>query len=95
MNSNLLTILLFQFLFSLIISQQISPLTYGPIPIRSMKILNDGIVLGGRSSGHEIEVWVSSNHGLSWTKRGSVANNPNIDYGDLMLLAIPRTNIYN
>ena len=92
MNTNFFSILLFLF-FSLITSQQISQLTYGSGPIRSMTILNDGIVLGGRSSGHEIEVWVSSNHGLSWSRRGSVANNPNIDYGDLMFLAIPKTTI--
>lgn len=71
--------------------QRISELSYGPGPIRSMTILNDGVILGGRSSGHQIEVWVTSNQGLSWSLRGSVASNPDIEYGDIMMLAIPNT----
>lgn len=43
-----------------------------------MTLLNDGKVLGGRSSGHEIEVWTSTNHGLNCTRTGTVANNPDI-----------------
>ena len=93
MVSILISISLFLIYFSTIISQEISQLTYGSASIRSMTLLNDGKVLGGRSSGHEIEVWTSINHGLSWNPIGTVSNNPDINYGDLMFLAIPKTDI--
>ena len=56
MASNLISISLFLIYFSTIISQEISQLTYSSGPIHSMTLLNDGKVLGGRSSGHEIKV---------------------------------------
>ena len=56
-----------------------------------MAIMNDGNLIGGRSSGHEIEVYVSSDQGLNWSRIGSVAQNNNVDYGDVMFLAIPNT----
>ena len=93
MVSNLISISLFLIYFSTIISQEISQLAYGSGSIHSMTLLNDGKVLGGTSSGHEIEVWPSTNHGLSWNRIGTVANNPDINYGDLMFLAIPKTDI--
>ena len=43
-------------------------LYYGSGAIRSMSMKDDGTVIGGRSSGHTIEVWTSSNRGESWTK---------------------------
>ncbi len=83
--------ILFLILISSINSQSINQLSYGSGPIRSMTILNDGVILGGRSSGHEIEVWVTSDKGISWILRGSVAKNSEINYGDVMFLAIPQT----
>ncbi len=58
-----------------------------------MTMLSDGTMLGGRVADHEIQVWVNTNKGLSWSMRGSVANNNNIDFGDVMFLAIPNTNV--
>lgn len=85
-------ILILTFLsFSLVNSQQISQVYYGPAAIRSLTMLNDGMILGGRSTGHQIEVWVTSNKGISWSLRGTVATNNGIDYGDVMFLAIPGT----
>ncbi|WP_239470716.1 phage capsid protein [Archangium violaceum] len=63
----------------------------GPAPIRSIIRRSDGMLLGPRSSGHEIEVWASSNNGASWFRRGSVANNPSVDFGDVTMLRIPGT----
>ena len=57
-----------------------------------MIVLNDGIILGGRISNHEIQVWTSSNKGITWTMRGSVANNKEIEFGDVVFLLIPNTN---
>ena len=86
------TVLLF-LLFSSINSQSITEIFYGPAPIRSITMLEDGTILGGRIAGHEIQVWVTNNKGISWTMRGSVANNPDINFGDVMFLAIPKTSI--
>ena len=52
---------------------------YGSGPIRSMTVCQDGMVIGGRSSGHEIEVWGSTDKGNSWSRMGSVAKNENIN----------------
>lgn len=60
--------------------------------IRSMTALANGTIIGGRSSGHEIEVWSSGNKGASWNRIGTVASNNNIDYGDIMFMAVPGTN---
>ena len=77
--------------FSLNNSQSITEIYYGPAPIRSQTMLNDGTILGGRIAGHQIQVWVTNNKGISWTMRGSVASDENINYGDVMFLAIPKT----
>ncbi len=63
----------------------------GPAPIRSIIRRSDGMLLGPRSSGHEIEVWASTNDGASWFRRGSVANNPAVDFGDVTMLRVPGT----
>lgn len=65
---------------------------YGSGPIRSMTKCADGSLVGGRSSGNEIEVWASTNNGVTWLRRGTVANNSSINFGDVMFLAIPGTN---
>lgn len=93
LNLNLFYISLLIISFSEISMQSISQIYYGPGPIRSVTRLNNGKLLGGRSSGHEIEVYTSDNNGLTWTRSGSVANNAEIEYGDLMFLAIPGTTI--
>ena len=72
-------------------ASEISELYYGSGPIRSMTTRKDGVVIGGRSSGHAIEVWSSSNKGTSWSRIGTVASNDNINYGDVMFLAVPQT----
>ena len=90
-NSILIYFLLIFIILSSVDTQSIKEVYYGPAAIRSLTMLSDGIILGGRSSGHEIEVWVTSNKGITWTLRGTVANNVQIDYGDLMFLAIPGT----
>ncbi|HYO56376.1 phage capsid protein [Archangium sp.] len=63
----------------------------GPAPIRSIIRRSDGMLLGPRSSGHEIEVWASTNNGASWFRHGSVANNAAVDFGDVTMLRIPGT----
>ena len=73
--------------------QEIKQISYGSGPIRSMTKLDNGKIIGGRSSGHQIEVWSSENQGLSWTRIGTVASDSEIDYGDIMMLSIPKTNI--
>jgi len=65
---------------------------YGSGPIRSMTIRQDGMIVGGRSSGNAIEVWGSSDKGNTWSRIGSVAQNDNVNYGDVMFLAVPNTN---
>lgn len=91
LNTSLIYPLLLFILFSSVNTQQIKEVYYGPAAIRSMTKLDDGTLLGGRSSGHAIEVWVTPNKGVTWTLRGTVANNVEIDYGDVMFLAIPST----
>ncbi|AKT41141.1 hypothetical protein [Chondromyces crocatus] len=63
----------------------------GGAPIRSIIRRADGMLLGPRSSGHEIEVWASTTNGASWFRRGSVANNPAVDFGDVTMLRVPGT----
>lgn len=65
--------------------------TSGPAPIRSITRRSDGLLIGPRSNGHEIEVWASSNGGASWFRHGSVANNSAVDFGDVTMLRIPGT----
>ena len=67
-------------------------LYYGSGPIRSMAMKDDGTVIGGRSSGHTIEVWTSANNGKNWGKIGTVASNDNIEYGDVMFMTVSGTN---
>ena len=86
------TVLLF-LSFSSIDSQSITEIYFGPAPIRSQTMLGDGTILGGRIAGHQIQVWVTNNKGISWTMRGSVASDERINYGDVMFLAIPKTSI--
>ena len=90
--SILLYQLIFFISFSLVNSQTIKKVYYGPAAIRSMTMLRDGAILSGRVAGHEIQVFVTTNKGINWSLRGSVANNNNIDFGDVMFLAIPNTN---
>lgn len=71
---------------------QLSELCYGSGPIRSMTMRSDGTIVGGRSSGHAIEVWASADKGSTWSRIGTVASNENINYGDVMFLTVPQTN---
>ena len=70
----------------------LTEINYGSGAIRSMTKCLDGSIVGGRSSGHEIEVWASTNNGASWSRRGTVANNSSVQFGDVMFLSIPATN---
>lgn len=70
----------------------LTELFYGAGPIRSLTQCLDGSLVGGRSTGHEIEVWASTDQGKSWSVRGTVANNQDINYGDVMFLCVPGTN---
>jgi len=85
--------LLFVMLISEILTMNINKLSNGSGPIRSMTMLSNGKIIGGRSSGHEIEVWASTNQGLSWSRIGTVASNKEVDFGDVMFLSIPKTSI--
>ena len=69
----------------------LSEVFYGGGPIRSMTNLDDGTIVGGRSTGHSIQILSSSNQGKTWEQIGTVANNKNINYGDIMLLAVPNS----
>ena len=69
----------------------LSEVFYGGGPIRSMTNLDDGTIVGGRSTGHSIQILSSSNQGKTWAQIGTVANNENISYGDIMLLAVPNS----
>jgi hypothetical protein len=69
----------------------LTELYYGAGAIRSMTKLSNGNIVGGRSSGHEIEVWSSANNGSSWSRIGTVASNASIEYGDVMFLCLPGT----
>ena len=80
-------------LFHLILTKNIYQLKSGSGPIRSMTMMSNGKIIGGRISGHEIEVYVSSDQGLNWSRIGSVAKNNNVDYGDVMFLSIPKTSV--
>ncbi|MCR5756134.1 MAG: glycoside hydrolase [Acetatifactor sp.] len=92
--SIVLSIVLFGMLNpSAVYAASISQMYYGSGAIRSMTVRADGTVVGGRSSGHEIEVWGSSDKGASWNRIGTVANNSTIDFGDVMFMAVPNTNI--
>lgn len=70
----------------------LTEISYGSGPIRSMVKCLDGSLVGGRSSGHEIEVWASTNNGKNWSRKGTVASNTAIDYGDVMFFCTPGTN---
>ena len=50
------SISLFLILFHIILTKNIYQLTTGSGPIRSMTMMSNGKLIGGRSSGHEIEV---------------------------------------
>ncbi|WP_253908862.1 phage capsid protein [Corallococcus exiguus] len=60
-------------------------------PIRGITRRADGVLIGGASWGHGIDVWTSTNGGASWALHGSVANNPNVEFGDVTMRAIPGT----
>ena len=93
MNSLLFFITILIMMFSTIETQQLTELKYGSGPIRSITKLRNGIILGGRCSDHEIEIWVSPNQGLTWLRIGSVANKKDVEFGDLMFLTIPNTSV--
>ena len=92
--SMLLIVALINFMVpSFLQAGEISSLQYGSGAIRSMTRMDDGTILGGRSSGHAIEVWSSTNNGSNWSRIGTVASNTNINYGDVMFLAVPNTTV--
>jgi hypothetical protein len=72
-------------------SVTITNLYTGSAPIRSITKCGDGSLIGPRSSGHEIEVWSSTNNGTSWVRKGSVASNATISYADPTMFAIAGT----
>jgi hypothetical protein len=63
----------------------------GAAPIRSITRRSDGVLIGPRSSGRAIEVWVSANEGATWTRSGTVAQNPNVGFGDVTMTRVPGT----
>ncbi len=63
----------------------------GGAPVRHITRRSDGLLIGGVSAGTRIDVWTSANGGASWQLRGSVANNPAVQFGDVMMRAIPGT----
>jgi hypothetical protein len=63
----------------------------GGAPIRSITRRSDGWLIGGASTGTGIAVWASRDNGASWFVHGSVANNPNVQFGDVTMRAIPGT----
>ena len=91
--STLLTVLLLIGIASPALCGTVTELKYGSGPIRSITKIQNGTLIGGRSSGHEIEVWGSTDNGSNWSRRGTVASNANINYGDVMFMAVPNTTI--
>lgn len=75
------------------LASELSEIYYGSGPIRSMTTRTDGTIIGGRSSGHAIEVWASTNKGASWSRIGTVASSSNVNYGDVMFLTVPNTDV--
>jgi hypothetical protein len=65
----------------------------GGAPIRGITRRADGALIGGSSWGRGIDTWISWNGGATWALHGSVANNPNVEFGDVTLRAIPGTSI--
>lgn len=63
----------------------------GGAPIRNITRRSDGVLIGGASAGTRIDVWTSRNNGATWSPHGSVANNPAVQFGDVMMRAIPGT----
>ncbi|HEX8820211.1 MAG TPA: hypothetical protein VF794_09820 [Archangium sp.] len=63
----------------------------GGAPIRTITRRSDGALIGGASTGHGISVWKSINGGASWAPHGSVVNNAAVEFGDVMMRAIPGT----
>ncbi|WP_163995672.1 sialidase family protein [Pyxidicoccus caerfyrddinensis] len=63
----------------------------GGAPVRHITRRSDGLLIGGVSAGTRIDVWTSANGGASWQLHGSVANNPAVQFGDVMMRAIPGT----
>lgn len=60
-------------------------------PIRHITRRADGQLIGGASTGHGIAVWTSADNGVSWSAHGTVASNTAVDFGDVMMRAIPGT----
>ena len=56
-----------------------------------MTTRRDGAIIGGRSTGHSIEVWSSTDKGNTWSRIGTVADNSSVNFGDVMFLAVPDT----
>ena len=92
-NSVILFISILFLRFKNIIPNDISQIYYGAGPIRSMTLVSNGRIIGGRSTGHSIEVWGSTNKGSNWSIIGTIASNSEVNYGDIMLLAIPNVPI--
>lgn len=61
--------------------------------MRIMVRLNDGSLIGGRSTGHSMEVWRSTDNGASWGNSvySTITTNANIEFGDLTFLVVPGT----
>lgn len=65
---------------------------YGPGAMRGFIRANDGSLIGGRSTGHQIEVWRSTTNGASWSLYSTIATNPNVEFGDICFVLKPGTN---
>ncbi|NMO17473.1 exo-alpha-sialidase [Pyxidicoccus fallax] len=63
----------------------------GGAPVRHITRRSDGLLIGGVSAGTRIDVWTSADNSASWRLHGSVANNPAVQFGDVMMRAIPGT----
>lgn len=93
MENNLILLLYIVLSFSNVFSNDINQIYYGSGPIRSMTKVSTGRIIGGRSTGHSIEIWGSLSKGSDWSLIGNVASNSEINYGDIMLLALPNVPI--
>jgi len=95
MKKNIISLFISVFIINIsnIFSNEISQIFRGAGPIRSMTKVSNGRIIGGRSTGHTIEVWGTTNKGSDWSLIGTVASNSEINYGDIMLLALPNVPI--
>ena len=59
-----------------------------------MTKVSNGRIIRGRIKGHVIEVWGTTDKGSSWSLIGTVASNSAINFGDIILLALPQFHLF-